>query len=95
MSRKPIIGKCRLCGEIKKLTFEHVPPETTFNNYSVRILSGEEVIKQVADPNNPPWDFQTLKAQFNKGGVADIIYVVTAILRQGNGMCRNIASLYT
>ena len=47
MSRKPIIGKCRLCGETKKLTFEHVPPETTFNNYSVHILSSEQVIKQV------------------------------------------------
>ena len=43
MSRKPVIGKCRLCGETKKLTFEHVPPETTFNNYSVHILSGEQV----------------------------------------------------
>ena len=45
MSRKSIIGKCRLCGETKKLTFEHVPPETTFNNYSVYILFGEQVIK--------------------------------------------------
>jgi len=26
------IGKCRLCSEIKKLTFEHVPPESAFNS---------------------------------------------------------------
>ena len=68
MSRKPIIGKCRLCGEIKKLTFEHVPPETTFNNYSVRILSGEEVIKKVAAPNNPPWDFSDTKGTIQQRG---------------------------
>ena len=68
MSRKPIIGKCRLCGETKKLTFEHVPPETTFNNYSVHSLSGEQVIKQAADPNILPWDFSDTKGKIQQRG---------------------------
>ena len=68
MSRKPVIGKCRLCGETKKLTFEHVPPETTFNNYSVHILSGEQVINQVADPNILPWDFSDAKGKIQQRG---------------------------
>lgn len=25
-------GYCRLCGEFKKLTFEHIPPEAAFNS---------------------------------------------------------------
>ena len=28
-------GKCRLCGENKKLSFEHVPPESAFNSRPV------------------------------------------------------------
>ena len=68
MSRKPVIGKCRLCGETKKLTFEHVPPETTFNNYSVHILSGEQVIKQVSNSNSLPWDFSEIKGKIQQRG---------------------------
>lgn len=68
MSRKPIIGKCRLCGEIKKLTFEHVPPETTFNNYSVSILSAEQLINQVANPDILPWDFSEAKGKIQQRG---------------------------
>ncbi len=37
MSHKRILyGICRLCGENKKLTFEHVPSETVFNKGAVR-----------------------------------------------------------
>ena len=68
MSRKPIIGKCRLCGETKKLTFEYVPQETTFNNYSVHILYGEQVIKQVANSNSLPWDFSEFKGKIQQRG---------------------------
>lgn len=68
MSRQPVIGNCRICGENKKLTFEHVPPETTFNNYAVHILTGEQVIKQVADPNILPWDFSDDKGKIQQRG---------------------------
>ena len=33
MGRKHVTGECRLCGIVKTLTFEHVPPEAAFNNY--------------------------------------------------------------
>jgi hypothetical protein len=33
MGRKQVIDECRLCGIVKNLTFEHVPPEAAFNNY--------------------------------------------------------------
>lgn len=30
--RKKVFGICRICGYLKKLSFEHVPPESAFNN---------------------------------------------------------------
>jgi len=37
-------GKCRICGAIGKLSFEHIPPEAAFNNKSVRLLEGIDAI---------------------------------------------------
>lgn len=37
MSKKTRIGKCHLCGNIGKLSFEHVPPESAFNDKPVII----------------------------------------------------------
>jgi hypothetical protein len=71
LSKKEIIGRCRICGENKKLTFEHVPPHTTFNDYPVRIFSGEEVIKQVTDPNTLPWDNTKIKGKIQQKGRGD------------------------
>ena len=68
MSKKEIVGQCRICGENKKLTFEHVPPETTFNNYSVRMLSGEQVIRQIADPDILPWDYTNARGKIQQKG---------------------------
>ena len=45
MSRKQkTYGICRICGEYKELTFEHVPPETVFNKGAVRNVSLDAVI---------------------------------------------------
>ena len=68
MSKKEIVGRCRICGENKKLTFEHVPPETTFNNYSVKVLSGEKAISQIADPDILPWDYTNAKGKIQQRG---------------------------
>jgi hypothetical protein len=35
MSRKPVFGKCHICGTHGKLSFEHVPPRAAFNNKQV------------------------------------------------------------
>ena len=44
--RKKVKGKCRICGEIGELTFEHVPPHAAFNNKSVKILEGMDAISK-------------------------------------------------
>ena len=41
------IGICRLCKQEKKLTFEHIPPKSVFNNSPVYRYDGNEVL------NNP------------------------------------------
>lgn len=35
MSRREVDGKCHICGRYTKLTFEHVPPRSAFNNRPV------------------------------------------------------------
>lgn len=32
MARKHVEGECHICGEYRKLSFEHVPPESAFND---------------------------------------------------------------
>ena len=52
MSRKQkIYGICRICGENKELTFEHVPPETVFNKGAVRNVTLDAVIKDTVKEN--------------------------------------------
>lgn len=36
-------GKCRLCGKIKKLSFEHVPPESAYNSSPVFFQDSENL----------------------------------------------------
>lgn len=45
-------GRCHICGEIEKLTFEHIPPKASGNDKPVKIVTGEQVI--TSDRN--PWD---------------------------------------
>lgn len=47
-------GICHLCGEDTKLSFEHIPPHSAFNDQPVFIKTFEEVVR-----DEPP---------FNKGG---------------------------
>lgn len=44
MRRKQVTGECRLCGMVKNLTFEHVPPEAAFNDYPRFYPSTREMI---------------------------------------------------
>jgi hypothetical protein len=39
-------GNCALCGEFKKLSFEHVPPAAAFNNKPIFIQGSEHLIEQ-------------------------------------------------
>lgn len=44
MSKKKIIGECHLCGKIKPLSFEHIPPEKAFNDKRIKAYSFEQLI---------------------------------------------------
>ena len=57
-------GICRLCGENTMLTFEHVPPRTTFNkNTKYSSVAFEEYVKTENPLKNPP------KGKTKQGGV--------------------------
>ena len=59
---------CRICGQEKELTFEHVPPKSAFNNVPRALYSGEIVIKQIADPNRKPWEYDGIKYEQQQQG---------------------------
>ena len=40
---KPIFGICHICGEHKKLSFEHVPPKAAFNDSPILRSSFERI----------------------------------------------------
>jgi hypothetical protein len=41
---KPIFGICHICGQEKKLSFEHVPPEAAFNDRRILHTAFEKVL---------------------------------------------------
>jgi len=52
MSRKPVTGICHICGLHKKLSFEHVPPESAFNKHPVVLYEIQNLICK--NPENLP-----------------------------------------
>lgn len=38
------VGKCRICGKISQLTFEHIPPKSSGNKYPVKEYRGEQLL---------------------------------------------------
>ena len=71
MSRKAKYGECRICGEYKKLTFEHVPPNMAFNNTKVKMIKGDELINSIGDKNRLPWEKADLKGPIQQKGKGD------------------------
>lgn len=60
MSKK-IIGKCRLCGkENVELTFEHVPPESAFNNQRVQLINRSDALECLTNPDKRIEDIDKL-----------------------------------
>lgn len=43
---KMIQGICSLCGELKNLSFEHVPPKSAFNNKPIHIQTHDHLFNQ-------------------------------------------------
>jgi len=57
-------GECRICGNVGKLSYEHVPPEAAFNQNKAFMYFGKNVIGS----ENFPWDFSNIKGkQLQKG----------------------------
>ncbi len=61
-------GICRICGEYKDLTFEHVPPKSVFNNAPATIISGVELLKSVSDDDRLPWEFNKNSGKIQQRG---------------------------
>lgn len=61
------MGKCKICGKEKKLTFEHIPPKASFNGQKVEIIKGDELIKTITG-KRLPWDTSGLKKKVSQNG---------------------------
>lgn len=61
-------GTCRICGLHKRLTEEHIPPKSAFNNGTILIYSGDEAMKTITDESRLPWNFEGLKYKIKQGG---------------------------
>ena len=68
MSSRNVKGECKICGSIKKLTFEHVPPEITFNNRAVKTITGETLLNQIGNNDRLPWEWYDLRGNINQRG---------------------------
>ncbi len=58
MARKQFWGNCHLCGEYKKLSFEHVPPHAAFNNRPLVARAIDEVLEKGSVDNAKRQVFQ-------------------------------------
>lgn len=70
-------GKCHICGSIGPLTFEHIPPESAFNDRTVLIGEFKDIIDKGLG--------QLHEVKFNNGVLVDIHYVPNAIIIQVHG----------
>lgn len=62
-------GICKLCGEFKDMSPEHIPPKNAFNSNSVKVLPFEEVIKTISGADGRmPWDTHGLRGILQQGG---------------------------
>ena len=59
-------GRCRLCGEIKDLTFEHIPPKSTLNRNTGFHISPLQEYLESENPLNPK-----IKGIIKQGGTGN------------------------
>ena len=65
-----IQGKCHICGQNKKLTFEHIPPEKANNNKGVHVIQGDVLMNTIGN-TRMPWDFSGLRYKNMQRGMGD------------------------
>ena len=67
MPKQEHCGVCHICGKYGKLSYEHIPPQSAFNNVKRKVSTLEESLKDETE-NRAPWDIEGLKyQQFQKG----------------------------
>ena len=66
MGRKKPRGICRICGEYKKLSFEHVPPGATFNKQAVKFVTLRDFIEAEKSGDVLPWELEIVKGTINQ-----------------------------
>ena len=49
MARQEHTGICHICGEYKKLTYEHIPPEAAFNSQRRKMSTVKELMENKKD----------------------------------------------
>lgn len=79
MARKPVFGTCHICGANTKLSFEHVPPESAFNDRAVRTPDA----KQVFGLQNLD-DLNKLRARQSQRGIGDYTLCESCNSRTGH-----------
>ncbi len=53
MAKKPTIGICRVCGQKKTLTEEHIIPRAAGGGDKIKLYSGDELLKTLSDDEKP------------------------------------------
>lgn len=71
MSRNKEYGKCRICGEEGRLTFEHIPPSATYNKQSVRIVKLMDLIKAENEDDAYPWVLDQASYTISQRGIGE------------------------
>ena len=55
MARQEHTGICHICGEYKKLTYEHIPPEAAFNSQRRKMSTVKELMENKKDNRAPQY----------------------------------------
>ncbi len=63
MPRRVVTGRCHICGQVEKLSFEHVPPQKAFNDKRTIRAEFEDVIGLGPD--------EIIRGKIQQGGVGD------------------------
>lgn len=66
---KPVYGECMLCGQTKKLSYEHVPPKQACNSFRVNEYSFDSFINSESNYfSRKPWDFSGISGTIKQNG---------------------------
>jgi hypothetical protein len=60
-------GKCHICGNHAKLTYEHVPPAKAFNSHKAFVYLGKDVLGS----DYVPWNLSDKKGKQHQKGIGD------------------------